>query len=224
MIFDVGAVGVVAVGLQQPGIVVGEQRGQFAMAAGQPPVEDDVAVRGAHDPEVALDGATALLIGIEELHRGLVALEVVVGDEFPQHQFVDRLGPIGDQPDPVGHALATELRTPLGGHRLEPVQRQVMLVFGDGDEGQQAGRRVAAHRGPRQRRGDHRSLATVGLAPELRAHDHAFDQLGADEVDLEGSTQHLGRRTCGVSPWRICKSRSSVCLSGFDSVNWESLP
>ncbi len=34
--------------------------------------------------------------------------------------------------------------------------------------------------------------------------------------------QHPGRRTCGVSPWRSCKSCAAVRLHGLGSVKWES--
>jgi len=122
-------VGLVAVGLHQAHVVVGQKRGQFAMATGQPPVEDDVTFRCAQHPEIALGRALALFVGIDKLDRGLVALDVVPAEQFRVHEFVDGFGPVRGDPHPVGHAFAAKLRAPLRGHRLQAV-KWPMPAFG----------------------------------------------------------------------------------------------
>ena len=83
----------------------------------------------AHDPKVTLDGSTPFFIGIDKLDRRLVALDVPAAEQLCQHQLVDRFGPIRGNPHPLDHRLAAEFGTPLGRHRLEPIQR---TMPGDG--------------------------------------------------------------------------------------------
>jgi hypothetical protein len=62
-----------------------------------------------------------------------------------------------------------------------------MLVLGDDHIGDQSGGSITAHRRPGQSRRNHGSLLTLALAPELRAHDLALDQLRSNQLHLEGS-------------------------------------
>ena len=70
-----GRIGLVAVGLEQTLVVI-EQRGEFAMPAGEPPVEDDIAPRPADHPQPALRSPTSFFVGIITSHRGFVGLHI----------------------------------------------------------------------------------------------------------------------------------------------------
>ena len=157
------------------------------MATGQSPVKDHVATWSTHDPEVALQSFLPLFIGIQALDRRLVALDVPALEQLPVHELVDRLRPVGGDPDPVGHRLPVQRRSPLRGHRLQAVQRQVMLVLGDDDVADQPRRGIPAHADPRQGRGHDRRLLAVRLLSKLGPHELALHQARPDQFHLKGA-------------------------------------
>jgi hypothetical protein len=74
------------------------------------------------------DGAAALLVGVEELHRGPVALQVTAAEQIGAHEFEDRLGPIGCQPYPFFHSFSAEFGAALGGHRHQPFSSRLASI------------------------------------------------------------------------------------------------
>lgn len=67
-----------------------EQRRQFAMTTGQPPVEDDIGTGSTDDPQITLSGAAAFFIGIITSDRCFVGLEVIASEETSMQVPVNR--------------------------------------------------------------------------------------------------------------------------------------
>src|ERR1017187_1062567 len=95
---------------------------QLPVTARQPPVEDNVLVRPTDHPEPSLGRSPAFFIGVVAAHRRFVGLEVSAPKESFVHPPVNRLQPLGRDPDPVGHRLARDLGTPAGRLPLQPVE------------------------------------------------------------------------------------------------------
>lgn len=114
-----------------------KQLGDSLMGTAELPVEDDVASRFADDAEIPLRGFAFFLIRIHEADRSLVGLHVAAFQKVTMHQPVDRVEPIGHDPDPVSHTLAGELRSPVRGHLFLPVEGQMVEILVQRDIGDQ---------------------------------------------------------------------------------------
>ena len=134
-----------------------------------------------------METAGARFIGIVIAHRGFVRLQVAARAQLGEHALVDRLAPLGGDPDPVDHRLAAEWRAPALRHLLEAIKRQMVLIFGDRDPGEQPGRGVAAGHGPGRRRRDHRRQGAILLAAIFPTHELALEEGGRHDIDFKGA-------------------------------------
>lgn len=134
----------VVVGLQVS-VEAGQQSaGHVSAATGMVVVEHDLFMREATEAYPHVGFALRRLVRLlEHLYRGSIALDDGAGSEPVFHQVQQGLYQLAAADDPIGQGAAGKINAMATEDLLLTGQRQCILVFGDGDLGQQAGTGIA---------------------------------------------------------------------------------